>query len=265
MTAYRYIRLGRLPAQLEGGKWTVRVDDLDAFRAVPTAAPGRKGADWATRRRQLQERLLAGDLAGSWAVLELSLARGASPLDLYVDLLGPTLRSVGMQWEEGRVSVELEHRATAVALRLVGRVSPLFVRRGRTRPGTVVVGAAPGDHHGLPVMMVADALRGVGYRVNDLGADVPRQSWLEATARGQAPLTVGVSVSTDRFVAAAGGVIRAVRRARPDALLLAGGPALGDEAAALHLGADGWAPDAAAAVAMMLEHSGRMPVTSGLS
>jgi len=55
---------------------------------------------------------------------------------------------------------------------LLGRLGAGGRRRGRTR-GTVVVAAAPGDVHGLPVALASEVLRQGGFTVVDLGADLP--------------------------------------------------------------------------------------------
>ena len=74
-------------------------------------------------------RMRVGDGLGSWSVVESALVSG-SPSDMYVNLLGPALRQIGDGWSRGAISIADEHRATAVALGLAGRLSPLFVRRG---------------------------------------------------------------------------------------------------------------------------------------
>ena len=82
-----------------------------------------------------------------------------SPEDLYFDVLGPAMRRVGDDWATGRLDVADEHRVTVVMYRLVGRLGPLFARRGTTR-GAIVLGAPVGDPHGLATALVADPLRG---------------------------------------------------------------------------------------------------------
>ena len=142
-------------------------------RSATTAGAGRRRP--AVLRDRLSRCLLAGDEPGAWNVVEGALATGYTPSELYLDLLAPTLREIGDRWERGDISVRGEHAVTAVATRLIGRVGPRFLRRGR-RLGTVVVGSAPGDPHALPVAMLADILRGHSFDVADLGANVPLSS-----------------------------------------------------------------------------------------
>jgi methanogenic corrinoid protein MtbC1 len=95
--------------------------------------------------------------------------------------------------------------------------------------------------------------------VVDLGADLPEQSFVDATAAVDDGRAVGVSVSTAGARARASDGAEAVRRARPDCRIYLGGPALPDEPAARELGADGWAADAVGLV--RLREAPRTPTT----
>jgi excisionase family DNA binding protein len=246
MTAYRYVRLGLLPASQRGGTWVIRSEDVAAFRERAAADRTPAGAG---RRRPgaLRDRLmgclLGGDEASAWSVVDRALGTGYSPTDIYLQLLAPALRSIGDGWHAGSLSVGEEHRATAVAARLVGRLGPSFVRRGRPA-GTVVLGAAPGDAHSLPVSMLADVVRAHGYRVVDLGGNVPVVSFTAAAAGLDGLVAVGVSVGDAGCLDAAREVATAVRAVAAVPVLI-GGPAT--DASVTALGADGWAPDAGAA------------------
>lgn len=256
MTVYRHVRLGNVLARQEGNRWLVREKDLAAFERdarTPKPAPGSR--DWLRLRRLLERRSLAGDVPGAWTVVKEALGNGASPVDVYVDLLAPVLRSIGSRWAKGTVTVESEHRATAVALRLVGRMGPSFARRGTPLAGTVLMGGAPGDHHHLPVTMVADVLRFAHLRVIDLGADAPESSFArEAAATGDLKV-VGVSVSVDSSLERAASVLAALRASRPGVLLLVGGPAVTSRGTAHELGADDWARDARATAKLVASHA----------
>jgi methanogenic corrinoid protein MtbC1 len=172
---------------------------------------------------------------------------------VYVDLLGPALRAIGEGWGRGDLSVADEHRASAVAVRVLGRLSAGAARRGRRRPGTVLIAGASQDPHLLPGAMVADVLRGEGWPVIDLGADVPTESLLEAAAATPDLVAVGISISVDRHLARAGDTVREFRGAHPGVAVIAGGPAVRDDAVARRLAVDGWAPDARTAAELVAD------------
>ncbi|HEX6310849.1 MAG TPA: B12-binding domain-containing protein [Acidimicrobiia bacterium] len=251
MTAYRYVRIGRLPAVSEEGRWWVRASDVEAHgRPGPESAPGRGRTASGRQRERLLRRLVAGDEAGAWAVLESARAAGAGARDLYVRLLAPVLHRIGDQWASGAIDVGDEHVATATTERLLGRLSQELARRGRRR-GTLVLGVVPGDRHGLPLALLAGVARAEGYDVVELGADTPVESLVRAARAADRLVAVGVSAATPGHEEEAAAAITALRAA-VDVPVLVGGPAI-DEAGARRLGADGWAPDAAAAMDLVGE------------
>ncbi|HSI92293.1 MAG TPA: B12-binding domain-containing protein [Jiangellaceae bacterium] len=256
MTAYRYVRMGRLPATQDGGRWVVDPKDLKALRPGRASASRRGDARPESYRERLRARLLAGDEPGAWQVVESFLVSGGTPKAALLDVLAPVMREVGAGWESAEFSVGDEHRATAVAIRVVGRLGPMFARRGRPR-GTVVVACAPGDSHALPAAMVTCILRGEGYSIVELGGATPVGDVVaEAEAAGDRLRGVVISVSSQAMLAAAGEAAAAVRAAVPDTTVLVGGPAVASAEDATALGSDGWSADAAG-VAMLLDTLGR--------
>jgi excisionase family DNA binding protein len=243
MTIYRYVRLGLLPAHKEGGSWRVDEADLDAFTQPSVSPPERRDAPWSER---LEARMIAGDVSGSWSVIEAALASGADPQDIYLDVLAPALASIGDKWVAGDISIGDEHLASAVASRIIGRLGPRFARRGRPR-GTVVTAMPPGERHGFGLSMLADVLRGAGFDVLDLGPDTPTASLLGAIAKTERLHAICISVVFDDALLAAEEMVRTVKAIVGDVPVLAGGRAVVDADHALSLGADGWAPDPAVA------------------
>jgi excisionase family DNA binding protein len=236
MTVYRYVRIGRLPATKDGAEWRIRAADLASFTNEPK--PGRGGADWGSR---LYQRLVNGDEAGSWNVIEAALASAHDATGVYTDVLGPAMRRIGAEWAEGSLDVAIEHRASAIASRLVGRLGARMRPRGRHK-GTVVLGSPAGDRHSLPVAMVADVLRASGYEVTDLGADVPDESFEMAVSNSTGLVAVGIGVSVSKAIPAARRLIGRLRRAiADDVLVLTGGAAIESAGA---VGSDFYAADA---------------------
>jgi MerR family transcriptional regulator, light-induced transcriptional regulator len=252
MTVYRYVRLGLLEARKVAGTWQVTPAALAELRdrsavVPPVSVRGRRRAPWAER---LEHRLVAGDARGSWSVIEAALAAGAELDEVYLDIVAPALRTIGRRWAEGTLDVAVEHRASVITGRLLGRLGPRFHRRGRSR-GTVVLGAPAGEHHALPLALLADVVRGRGWDVSDLGADVPARSFARTAAATQQLRMVGVSISTPESMRAGEETIAALRGALNGVPILAGGHAVVDEAHARALGADGWAPHGRAVGALL--------------
>ncbi|HEY0716678.1 MAG TPA: B12-binding domain-containing protein [Streptosporangiaceae bacterium] len=246
MTAYRYVRTGRLPARRDGQEWQVEVADLELVHPTAPAGPAASGAaagpgPRARRDRVpiLQARMIAGDEAGAWRVVQDALASGLEPAGVYLDLLVPVLCRVGESWAQGTMTVAAEHRASAVAQRIIGRLGPMFARRGRKR-GTVIIGAPAGDQHSLPGAIVADLLRGQGFEVIDLGPNTPAESFAETAQQAPRLVAVVIGVSAPGVDDAVRAAVAAVRDAGAAVPVLAGGSAVGGTEHAAGLGADAW-------------------------
>jgi len=244
MTAYRYVRLGVLPAVKVGGTWHVARVDLDAFRAgaagAATTDQPKRRAPWAAR---LEARLVAGDSSGAWGVVEAALAAGADLDEIYLDVITPAMRNIGSRWEGGELDISVEHRATGIAQRLIGRLGPRFARRGRAR-GHVLVGGPSGERHSLPVAMLADLLRGEGWEVSDIGADMPTESFVSAATSIPALTAIGVSISSAEGAASTAELCAALRQALPGVAVVLGGAAVQGREHALELGATHYAGSA---------------------
>jgi len=258
MTVYRYVRTGRLDGVKDGAEWRVRAVDVDKLAAAPPPSRTRanKGRQYP---RRFEDRMLAGDAAGAWSVIENAMASGVDPDRVYFDIVIPAMRHIGDLWEAGNVTVAQEHQASAVTMRTIGRLSPLLTRRGRKR-GSIVLGAPPTDQHGVPIAILTDLLRGRGFRVYDLGDDVPVESFVETALGAERLIAVGVGATTDGNDRKIRAIVAAVRDAVVIPVIL-GGRAIRDAGHAAALGADGWAQTAPEAVALFdeLARTGEVP------
>ncbi|MEO6468874.1 MAG: cobalamin-dependent protein [Acidimicrobiia bacterium] len=237
MTAYRYVRLGTLPAKKVTGVWQVRMGDLRAIAGREQPRPGPGGIRWGPYRTQLHDRLTSGDEPGAWSVIERARVSGASPEDIHLQLIAPVLRVIGDAWSAGELNIAAEHRATGVAQRLIGRLGPSFARRGRKR-GTVVIGGAPGDHHSIPLAILGDILRGRGLFVVDLGANTPPESFLQSAQDHDDVVAVAIGVGCDESIDPARQAAGLLHEQIPGIHVFVGGPAVTSERAARAIGAD---------------------------
>lgn len=252
MTVYRYIRTGRLPARQVGSQWEITAADLKRFgrAAKVTGGRGKRLRLDSNAAERLVARLLVSDENGSWAIVQEALTGGAVPRDVYVELFGPALRTIGDLWARGAISVADEHRAAVVVHRLVGRLGPLFRARG-PRTGTVVVGAPAGERHGLPTAFAADMLRSHGLEVIDLGADVPADAFAACTAAVESLTGIGIAVTLGRHRGSVGTLIRTIRKAGVVAPIVVGGAGI-TATQAQALDADHWARDVDDAVRLLV-------------
>ena len=259
MTAYRYMRHGRLLAQKESGIWKVAEVELQRFQAEQNESKesssqtvkknqSRSQAPWHDR---LEACLLTGDGAGAWSVLEAAIDSGTEFEEAYLDVLSPAMAAIGERWHRGELDIYVEHRATTIATRLVARLGAKAARRGRAR-GIVLLGAPPGERHSLAIAILADVVRLGGFEVHDLGADLPTESFVSAARHYDDILAVGVSVTSAESCVFVSDLIVQLRDVMAvGTSVFLGGRAITSEAAARELGADEWAPDARSFVAAL--------------
>jgi excisionase family DNA binding protein len=236
MTAYRYVRTGRLAAVRDPSGWQVQEADL---ASVAPAAGGRRRASGEPEGARdtvaaVADRLVHGDRPGVVALVEQVLLARTDPVAVYFEVLGPAMRLIGDRWEAGVLSVAQEHRATVCAQEVLGQLAGRFVRRGRRR-GVVVIGAAPGDTHALPTALLREAMRVRGFEVVDLGANAPAEGFVDAVTLFGPVLAVGVCATAPGTETGVRAVVDAVRSRHPGTVVFAGGGAIPDHARAEEL------------------------------
>ena len=195
-TAYRWVRSGRLAAELVDGRYMVSRGDLAeaaAARFAPKAPapPSQRRVD--RQAGTILQALLDGDEAGARAGCTKLLDDGLDPIGLIEHVISPALREIGRAWHVGEIDIWVEHRASAIVERVLGDASPN--PRGRRR-GTVVVAAVAGDRHGLPTTMATIALRGANWTVHQLGADTPTDTLLSFLESNDVDLVVLSNANT---------------------------------------------------------------------
>ena len=261
MTAYRYVRLGVMDASKSGGVWQVQRSALERFRenAAATAAAGTAGKGRSRGRRapwpsRLESRLVAGDASGAWSVVEAAMAAGAELDEIYLEVLTPAMVSIGERWAGGELDISIEHRATGIAMRIVGRIGPRFSRRGRSR-GVVALGAPAGEFHALPIAMLGDLLRLRGWEVSDFGVDVPSESLAHVIRQTPDLLAVGLSAMSSDNLASLADACAAAHGADPEVFVVIGGHAVTGDEHARSLGADAYAASGSDMDALLAAHA----------
>ena len=109
----------------------------------------------------------------------------------------PALRALGDAWANGSLSVGAEHAASHAVLRRLAAAFEAAGGAARGRP--ILVGLPPGSRHEIGALAFATAARRRGIGVVYLGADVPRDSWIEAVGATRArAIVIGIPTATDR-------------------------------------------------------------------
>jgi methanogenic corrinoid protein MtbC1 len=166
---------------------------------------------------------LAGDRMLCTQTMQSVLVPGMELKDLYVQLFQRALYEVGEQWEKGKISVAVEHAATAIVERLLSIVQPK-VFEGGERSHTAVIACVAEEYHQLGARMIADLFELNGWRCYFLGANTPLPDLLQLIRRHH-PQVVGLSLSIYFNLPSLLKVYTALRNEFPKQLIIVGGQA----------------------------------------
>ena len=127
-------------------------------------------------------------------------------------------------------------------------LKPLLAEANVQSKGKVVIGTVKGDLHDIGKNIVAMLLQGAGFDVVDLGADVPKEKFLEFIKNERVDI-LGMSALLTTTMIYMKEIIEALKNAglRENVKIIIGGAPI-TESYAVQVDADGYAPDAASAV-----------------
>lgn len=148
------------------------------------------------------------------AAAEQTLAQAFAlfpPEVVCIDLIQSGLAQIGHGWYLGRVTVQQEHFASALALR---RLEALIAATPHpTRPGRILIGCPPDEAHTFVPLLISLLLRRRGWDTVYLGANVPVAS-MEATMISTRPSLVILAAQQLRTAASLLEIAHAVARQR---------------------------------------------------
>jgi 5-methyltetrahydrofolate--homocysteine methyltransferase len=201
-------------------------------------------------RSDLSEALSRGHTAESEAFTKQALDAGADPLDLIQNLLVPTLTQVGQDFQQFKIFLPELMAAGEAAKAATAILEEAIAASGAETqsPGTVVLGTVENDVHDIGKNIVNTMLSSHGFRVIDIGRDASPSRFLEAAQQEKADI-VAMSALMTTTRPATRSTINLFDEVgeRGRFKVIVGGGCI-DQAWADEIGADGYAPDAAAAV-----------------
>jgi methanogenic corrinoid protein MtbC1 len=167
--------------------------------------------------------LLAGEKGKCIETVNGLLEKGVTIYDLYLHLFQQSMYQVGELWEQNRISVAVEHLATAITESLLTLVYPLIFSAehvGRK----AVVSCVASEYHQLGGKMVADIFELNGWDGYFLGANTPPEELLKLIQEKK-PDLLGLSLSIYINMENLYRVLELVRGSFRDLPVLVGGQA----------------------------------------
>jgi dimethylamine corrinoid protein len=172
------------------------------------------------------------------------------PILEIVQLLQEGMSLVGKRFEEGEYFLSELIMSSSIFNQAMESLGESFDDQGLAKHGTFVIGTIFGDVHDIGKNIVANILRCNGFRVIDLGVNVPIQTFVKAI-RDQKPDLLGISCLLTTGFDPMKSAIKAIEDAglRKDLkILIGGGPV--NQATCNYVRADGFGTNAQEAVAL---------------
>ncbi len=239
MTAYRAFRA--LTARDDHCAAWVEIESLRQTAAV--ASPKFKApAALDNSGSPLQNAIRRGLKADAADAAKAALVAGESPLGLIDSGIVPALEEVGKGFEAGKVFLPQLLMAADAAGAAFEVIRANFPAQAGAAKGPIVMATVKGDIHDIGKNICRALLENYGFKVIDLGRDVPPEKVLEAARKANAPL-VGLSALMTTTVGAMEETIMLVHRELPSCKVAVGGAVLTADFAA-KISADYYTKDA---------------------
>ena len=245
MTAYRAYRA-------LAGKDRSCCDWIEAYKdftpasaAAPNHAKGGASAPAAQSSDDsgLTEAIRHGLKSDAASLAASAIKDGKAPLDVIGSGIVPALEAVGKGFESGSVFLPqllMAAEAAGAAFDVVRAAMPS--RDGESVRGPIIVATVKGDIHDIGKNICRALLENYGFKVIDLGRDVPPEKVVDAARRENARL-VGLSALMTTTVGFMEQTVKLVHEELPGCKVTVGGAVLTDEYAR-KIGADFYSKDA---------------------
>jgi corrinoid protein of di/trimethylamine methyltransferase len=199
---------------------------------------------------ELYDAIVTGNAKKAEEVTKAALEANVDPTELLGKYMIPAMDEVGKRFECNEYFVPellIAARAMKTALALL---TPKLAAAGAKAAGRVVIGTVQGDLHDIGKNLVASMLEGAGFKVVDLGVDVPAQKFVEA-AKEQEGSIVAMSALLTTTMTQMRSVLQALDAAglRQKTRVMIGGAPITQQYCD-EIGADGYSDNASGAVAL---------------
>ena len=247
MTAYRAYR-ALTGKDRTCGEWIDSFKDWTADARQPTSGVRQSPSDCrqpesGAAGSRLSDAIRHGLKADAAAAAREELARGVAPLEVIDTGIVPALEVVGRGFESGSVFLPqllMAAEAAGAAFDVVRTALPQ--RDGASVRGPIVVATVKGDIHDIGKNICRALLENYGFKVIDLGRDVPPERIVETARREKARL-IGLSALMTTTVCFMEETVKLVHESLPDCKVTVGGAVLTADYAA-KIGADHYSKDA---------------------
>lgn len=195
------------------------------------------------------EAVLKGNKAIILEEVKRLLEDGSAPDAVINEQLIPAINEVGQLFDQQKYFLpQLISSANTMKI-AIEYLEPLLKREEQEERAVIVVATVEGDIHDIGKNLVVLMLKNYGYRVIDLGKDVPAEQIIDTAIKEEAKI-IGLSALMTTTMMRMKDVVELKKEKGCAAKVVIGGAAITDSFAA-EIGADGYSKDAAECVRLV--------------
>ena len=195
------------------------------------------------------EAVLKGNKGSIIDEVKAALAAGVKPDEIINDHLIPAINEVGVLFDKQKYFLPQLISSANTMKMAIEYVEPMLEHKDAEQKATAVVATVEGDIHDIGKNLVVLMLKNYGYRVIDLGKDVPAFLIVETAMKEHAEI-IGLSALMTTTMMRMKDVVELAKEKGCTSKIVIGGAAI-NESFADEIGADGYSKDAAECVKLV--------------
>lgn len=246
----KHAGMEKVMVSINSGGGNVKDSDTAGKESGAAAAFGAQagsGIDGAESR--VYQAVLKGNKNSIIDEVKKTLEEGVRPDAIINEHLIPAINEVGELFDKQKYFLpQLISSANTMKL-AIEYVEPMLERDDKEEKATIVVATVEGDIHDIGKNLVVLMLKNYGYRVFDLGKDVPAEQIVDAAITEQAKV-IGLSALMTTTMMRMKEVVDLAKERGCGCKVVIGGAAITDSFAE-EIGADGYSKDAADCVKLV--------------
>lgn len=198
-------------------------------------------------RDRLHNAVMKGNRNGIAKMTEEALSAGEKPQELLNEVLLPAINLVGEYFDKGKYFLPQLIASAEAMKNSIAVLEPLLLENSSNEDmPVVVIATVEGDIHDIGKNLVALMLKNYGFKVIDLGKDVPKEKVIEAAKEHNAQI-IALSALMTTTMQRMREVVAYRNEQKVNAKIMIGGAVITQDYAD-EIGADGYSKDAAEAV-----------------
>lgn len=196
------------------------------------------------------EAVVKGNRKGIVDIVKEKVEEGVAPGNVIDQMLIPAINHVGELFDKGIYFLPQLISSAEAMKTAIDYLEPKLQREEKEGDTvTIILATVEGDIHDIGKNLVALMLKNYGYRVIDLGKDVPTEIIIETAMKENAKI-IGLSALMTTTMMQMQNVVNMVKQKKLDTKVIIGGAVI-TQSFADEIGADGYSQDAQDAVTLV--------------